>query len=96
MLRRDDASNCAARFCVKENCPRRAERCLHQARLVALQVHLLATGVCVIHLSPDRLRAFVLSHAKFYEVSSTRSWIVKIDWLFIFRPVKDSYVDVAL
>ncbi|KAI0210189.1 Spatacsin [Lamellibrachia satsuma] len=57
----------AAETYTKEQCLRHAEHCVKQARLVALQVHLLPTRAQVLHLSPEGVKAFVTTHHKFYE-----------------------------
>ncbi len=58
----------AAQSYAKENCLRHAEQCVKQARLVALQLHLLPTRQHVINLDSKALTAFMNKHTKFHEV----------------------------
>lgn len=47
---------------------RHAQNCMKQARLVALQLHFISSGVKVIHLSEEGADQFIKSHPKFSEV----------------------------
>ncbi|XP_061172498.1 spatacsin-like [Saccostrea echinata] len=57
----------AAESYCKEGCMRHAQNCMKQARLVALQLHYLTSGVKVIHMSDEEADQFIKSHPKFSE-----------------------------
>ncbi|XP_033634267.1 spatacsin-like [Asterias rubens] len=57
----------AAQSYAKDNCLRHAEQCVKQARLVALQLHLLPTKQHVINLDSKALTSFMNKHTKFHE-----------------------------
>ncbi|XP_064608291.1 spatacsin-like [Liolophura sinensis] len=57
----------AADSYIKDNCMRHAQSCVKQARLVALQSHLLSSGVHLINLSPTEASMFIRHHARFTE-----------------------------
>ncbi|XP_022104683.1 spatacsin-like isoform X2 [Acanthaster planci] len=57
----------AAQSFAKDNCLRHAEQCVKQARLVALQLHLLPTKAQVINLDSKALAAFMTKHQRFHE-----------------------------
>ncbi|XP_071954480.1 spatacsin-like isoform X2 [Antedon mediterranea] len=57
----------AAQNYAKENCLRHAEYCTCQARLVALQLHLLSTNTRVINLDSNEFHKFITKHGKFHE-----------------------------
>ncbi|XP_072050240.1 spatacsin-like [Amphiura filiformis] len=57
----------AAEHYAKDNCLRHAERCIKQARLVALQLHLLPMRKKVVNLDTNAVAEFVTQHPKFYE-----------------------------
>ncbi|XP_041372717.1 spatacsin-like [Gigantopelta aegis] len=52
---------------VKENCFRQAQQCIRQARLLALQLQHLSSGVILINLSPEGVTSFLNQHPKFSE-----------------------------
>ncbi|XP_033120551.1 spatacsin-like [Anneissia japonica] len=57
----------AAQNYAKENCLRHAEHCICQARLVALQLHLLSSDMRVINLDSNEFHKFITHHEKFHE-----------------------------
>ncbi|XP_074651044.1 spatacsin-like [Tubulanus polymorphus] len=59
----------AAESYVKEDCLRHAQRCLKQARLVALQLKLLSNGnkTQLLHMSDLNLAGFIATHTNFWE-----------------------------
>ncbi|CAH1796499.1 unnamed protein product [Owenia fusiformis] len=66
-------SNCvqyfsdAAESYYKEKCLRHAQHCVKQAKLVALQISLLSSGIRVILLEHAEIQNFLVTHNKFYE-----------------------------
>jgi hypothetical protein len=56
---------------------RHAQNCMKQARLVALQLHFLSTGVRVIHLTEEGADHFIKSHPKFSEVTQISPKILR-------------------
>ncbi|XP_038076708.1 spatacsin-like [Patiria miniata] len=57
----------AAQSYAKDNCLRHAEQCIKQARLVALQLHLLPTKTQVMNLDSKALGTFMMKHQRFHE-----------------------------
>ncbi|CAL1526128.1 unnamed protein product [Lymnaea stagnalis] len=57
----------AAESYVKDNSVRKAQHCVKLARLLSLQLQLLANGVQVIELTRDQLTNFVNTHNRFIE-----------------------------
>ena len=53
----------------KEKCVRHAQKCVRQARLVALQLHHLSSGTQLLHLSDQEADIIISKHPKFLEVS---------------------------
>nr|XP_054756524.1 spatacsin-like [Lytechinus pictus] len=62
-----DLTNAAKNY-AKDNCLRHAEKCIKQARLVALQIRLLPVRSRVINFEPAEVTKFVTQHPKFHEV----------------------------
>ena len=69
----------AAESYVKEDCVRHAQRCVRQARLAALQLHLLTTPHRVINMNKEEVGVFVSNHPKFWEVSYSLTFRVAGD-----------------
>ncbi|XP_071844305.1 spatacsin-like isoform X3 [Apostichopus japonicus] len=61
-----DFKNAAQNY-AKADCLRHAERCVQQARLVALQLHLLSHGIRVISLMDNELVSFLTKHNNFHQ-----------------------------
>ncbi|KAK3097855.1 hypothetical protein FSP39_013855 [Pinctada imbricata] len=57
----------AAESYYKDGCVRHAQVCMSQARLVALQLQSLPTGLKVIHMTTEGADLFISSHTKFSE-----------------------------
>ncbi|XP_077989349.1 spatacsin-like [Glandiceps talaboti] len=57
----------AAQSYVKVGCRRHAEQCVKQARLLALQIHLLSSRTKVINLSQREVNIFIAKHPRFPE-----------------------------
>ncbi|XP_078689529.1 spatacsin-like isoform X2 [Branchiostoma floridae x Branchiostoma belcheri] len=57
----------AAESYAKEECLRHASSCIQQARLVALQIHLLGQGCRVINLQGKDVVKFISQHGKFLD-----------------------------
>eukprot|EP00057_Strongylocentrotus_purpuratus_P009516 XP_011663990.1 PREDICTED: spatacsin [Strongylocentrotus purpuratus] len=62
-----DLTNAAKNY-AKDNCLRHAEKCIKQARLVALQIRLLPVRTRVINFEPAEVTKFVTQHPKVHEV----------------------------
>lgn len=58
----------AAESYSKEKCVRHAQKCIRQARLVALQLHHLSSGSQLLHLTDDQADNVISKHPKFLEV----------------------------
>lgn len=52
----------------QEKCVRHAQKCVRQARLVALQLHYLPAGNQLLHLSDEEADDVICQHPKFLEV----------------------------
>ncbi|XP_076102993.1 spatacsin-like isoform X1 [Mytilus galloprovincialis] len=57
----------AAERYFKEKCVRHAQKCVRQARLVALQLHYLPAGNQLLHLSDEEADDVICQHPKFLE-----------------------------
>ncbi|CAC5394702.1 SPG11 [Mytilus coruscus] len=57
----------AAESYFKEKCVRHAQKCVRQARLVALQLHYLPAGNQLLHLSDEEADDVICQHPKFLE-----------------------------
>ncbi|KAL8574758.1 hypothetical protein ACOMHN_035875 [Nucella lapillus] len=71
----------AAESYAKDKCYMNTQKCLRWARLVNLQLHLLGSGVKVINLTPEEVKAFVASHPSFLEAYVvTEAYGRAVDW----------------
>ncbi|XP_070207763.1 spatacsin-like isoform X2 [Littorina saxatilis] len=71
----------AAESYVKDKCFMHAQKCLNWTRLVNLQLQSLGSGVKVINLSTEEVKAFVATHPKFIEAFIVSEAYGKaVDW----------------
>lgn len=69
----------------QEKCVRHAQKCVRQARLVALQLHYLPAGNQLLHLSDEEADDVICQHPKFLEVNSIYGSIYRITTKTIFK-----------
>ncbi|CAF0723942.1 unnamed protein product [Brachionus calyciflorus] len=57
----------AAQSFMKEDCVKQAESCIKKARLIALQIHFLSSGLVILNLNQSGVTKFLTSHGNFWE-----------------------------